>query len=70
MTSKNTPSWLPKRGSSKVELPSKYQFQIKSSRIKDRVNATAKDPDFMPETISFYEDESDKNANPVAIETP
>ena len=31
MTSEKFPSWLPKRAPSKVELPSKYRYQRRSS---------------------------------------
>ena len=45
MTSEKFLSWVPKRAPSKVELPSKYRYRRRSSRIRDRVCAAAKDPD-------------------------
>ena len=64
MTSEKVPSWLPKRAPSKVELPLKYRYQKRSSKIKDQVGAAAKDLDFVPETVTLSEGESDKSANP------
>ena len=65
MTSEKFPSWLPKRAPSKVELHSKYRYQRRSSRIRDRVGATAKDPDFVPKTVNLSEGESDKSSDSV-----
>ena len=65
MTSEKVPSWLPKRASSKVELPSKYRYQRRSSRIRDQVGVAAKDPDFVPKMVTLLEGESDKSADPV-----
>ena len=65
MTLEKFPSWLPKRAPSKVELPSKYRYQRRSSRIRDRVGAAAKDPDFVPKTVNLSEGESNKSSNSV-----
>ena len=74
MTSKQAPSWLPKKDPSKVELPFKYRYQWRSSRIRDKVGSAARDPDFVPETVALSADESPKDDDPVApsivIETP
>ena len=65
MTLEKFPSWLPKRALSKVELPSKYRYQRRSSRIRDRVGAAAKDPDFVPKMVNLSEGESNKSSNSV-----
>ena len=71
MTLEKVPSWLPKRYPSKVELPMKYRYQRRFSRIRDRVGAAAKDLDFVPEMVTLSEGESDKNVDPItpSIET-
>ena len=66
MTSKQAPSWLPKRTSSKVELPSKYRYQKRSSRIRDRVGSVARDLDFVPKIVALSKDESPKDVDPIA----
>ena len=65
MTSEKVSSWLRKRPRSKVELPTKYRYQRRSSRIRDRVGAAAKDLNYVPETVTLSEGESDKNADPI-----
>ena len=65
MTSEKVPSWLPKRAPSKVKLPSKYRYQMRSSRIRDQVGAAAKEPGYVPEIVTLSEGESDKNEDPV-----
>ena len=56
---------VPKRAPSKVELPSKYRYQRRSFRIRNRVGAAAKDPDFVQETVNLSKGESDKSSDPV-----
>ena len=46
-------------------MPSKFHYQRRSSRIRDQVGAVAKDPDFIPQTVTLSEGESDKSADPV-----
>ena len=74
MTSEKVPSWLPKRAPSKVELLSKYRYQMRSLRIRDQIGVAAKNPDYVPETVTLLEGESDKNEEPVtpsvATKTP
>ena len=62
MTSQYIPSWYPKRDLSKVEIPLKYQFFKKSSCIRDRVGATARDPNYVLEIVAFFDNEKVKEA--------
>ena len=46
-------------------MPTKYRYQIRSSRIRDRVGTAAKNLDYVPEMVTLSEGESDKNAYPI-----
>ena len=74
MTSKKVPSWVPKRGYSKVEILSKYQFYRRSSLIKDRMGDTARELNYVSEIVAFFEEESKKETDSIApyiaTETP
>ena len=63
MTSQHFPSWYPKRGLFKVEIPSKYQFYRRSSRIRDKVGVTTHHPDYEPEKMALSDDEKVKKQN-------